>query len=564
MKTRAKPIYRRSSFFKIKYTEKEEFMIKKILAAAALISSVFFASGQSLGTDETTAIREFFEAGSYIEYRNSSGQYVIKSQDKIIGIRESKDKKSTVEIIDVNGNVDSVSWSEITADANRNLLIVPKMKSDKQVITNQMLYSRNLSASGGKRLTIYSWNEEFLNLLMNYYPEYRQGGKIGNIDLEYIVIPSYEYYEFYTENILSKLEEQNSEGGKNQIDIFLLEPEYVKQLADSPYILDINDDLGFTDEDLSKQFKYIKDMGTIDGKLKALSWQCNPSGIIYRRSIAKSVFGTDDPDKIQELLSDWDKFNAAAKELKENGFYIVSGFEDTFRAFQSGAKTPWVIDGKLNIDSSILDWISQQNEFAEDGLTQGYEMWSEEFFSGMMDDGMTFCYLGPNWFIDYIMTPYSQSDFYENNTYGDWAFCKGPQGFDWGGSFICVAKGTDNLPLIKNILEKLTMDDGTMTKIAAGENVFVNNEKVMESIAKGRNGKGILGGQDNLNILIDSAKSMDRSASGPYDYELSEMLKSAMKPYFKGSLPLDLVWRMFFSSVKDKFPDLKIPEQLYY
>ena len=84
-------------------------MIKKFLAAAALITSTFFVSGQSLGTYETSAIREFLEDGYYIEYRNSSGQYVIKSQDKIVGIRESKDKKNTIEIIDVNGDVDSVS-----------------------------------------------------------------------------------------------------------------------------------------------------------------------------------------------------------------------------------------------------------------------------------------------------------------------------------------------------------------------------------------------------------------------------------------------------------------------
>ncbi len=34
----------------------------------------------------------------------------------------------------------------------------------------------------------------------------------------------------------------------------------------------------------------------------------------YRRSIAKDVLGTDDPDKVQEALSTWDKFDKVAEQ----------------------------------------------------------------------------------------------------------------------------------------------------------------------------------------------------------------------------------------------------------
>ena len=37
-----------------------------------------------------------------------------------------------------------------------------------------------------------------------------------------------------------------------------------------------------------------------DGNLKGLSWQGCPGTMIYRRDIAKEVFGTDDPAEVQK------------------------------------------------------------------------------------------------------------------------------------------------------------------------------------------------------------------------------------------------------------------------
>ena len=39
-----------------------------------------------------------------------------------------------------------------------------------------------------------------------------------------------------------------------------------------------------------------------------------------------------------------------------------------------------------------------------------------------------------------------------NGSYGDWGVVKGPQGYFWGGTWICAAAGTDNQDLIKDIV----------------------------------------------------------------------------------------------------------------
>ena len=94
-----------------------------------------------------------------------------------------------------------------------------------------------------------------------------------------------------------------------------------------------------TSADVANQYKYTKDIMTDSkGVLKGVSWQACPGGFIYRRSIAKAVLGTDDPAKVQEALSSWDKFDAVAAQAKAKGYFMLSGFDDAFRVFSDNAK----------------------------------------------------------------------------------------------------------------------------------------------------------------------------------------------------------------------------------
>ena len=96
--------------------------------------------------------------------------------------------------------------------------------------------------------------------------------------------------------------------------MFLIEADYALKYVNSDYTLDVKD-VGLTDDDLKDMYQYTKDIATDSkGKLKATTWQATPGLFAYRRSIAKDVLGTDDPDKVQEALSSWDKFNSVAEK----------------------------------------------------------------------------------------------------------------------------------------------------------------------------------------------------------------------------------------------------------
>lgn len=433
---------------------------------------------------------------------------------------------------------------------------------------DKFLHTISEEGKPGKVLNIYSWNDEFLNRLQNFYPDFDSStGKIGDVTVYYTVIQSYD--EMYQTKLDAALKKQNKAKPQDKVDIFLVEPDYALKYTKSPYTLDMKADLGFTDSDLSSQFQYTKDLGTADGKLKALTWQACPGGLIYRRSMAKEAFGTDDPEKIQALLCDWPSFGEAAEKIKSLGYYMLAGPEDNYRLFYDNAKTPWVVENKennsplINIPTHIWEWVCQQKEFSysERDYTMGVRMWTEKAMTNMGGQGKVFCYFGPTWFIDYVIGPYAEWNQNDNST-GDWAFCKGPESFNWGGTLICAAAGSDNIPLVKDILQKLTCDEKIMERLALETGDFANNEKSMKSVSESGYTNKVLGGQNHIPILIEAAKSIEKKAITNYDATINSILMESMEDYFANRTTENAAWKKFYLGVKEAFPEIGIPVTL--
>ena len=219
---------------------------------------------------------------------------------------------------------------------------------------------------------------------------------------------------------------------------------------------------------------------------------------------------------------------------------MVSGPDDDYRVFSDNVKSPWVVNGKINVDDSIREWVAQQKIYTDKGYNNKASLWSQEQWDGAKKDGKVFCYFGDA----------------ETGSYGDWAFCKGPQGYSWGGTWICAAAGTDNKTLVKDILAKLTTDDTIMTRIAKEEGDFTNNEKAMEAVANSDYGNPFLGGQNHISFFLKSAKSIDKSTISPYDQGMNEELQAAMHDYFNGKVDEATAWENFYTAIKEKYPNL--------
>jgi len=412
--------------------------------------------------------------------------------------------------------------------------------------------------SSGKVLNICVWNEEFQSRFKNYFEA--AGLVPADVTVNWINTPN--QGNAYQNKLDELLLNQENASADEKVDMFLVEADYALKYVDSPYVLDVKKDIGITDADLSKQYKYTQDVMTDSkGNLRGVTWQACPGGFVYRRSIAKAVLGTDDPAEVQKALANWDKFDEVAAKAKAKGYFMLSGFDDAYRVFSDNVTTPCVKDNKISVDPQIKRWIEQTKKYTDKGYNNKANLWSNESFKGAAKTGKVFGYFGPAWFIDFCLAPATLDNpdapkTVGNGSYGDWAFCMGPQGFSWGGTWICGATGSDNVELIKKIMYTMTCDKDTMVKIAKQDSDFVNNEPAMIEVANSDYQNPFLNGQNHIALFLDSAKSISKASMTPYDQGFAEKIQNAFADYYNGDVTEEQAWNNFYTSLTEIYPNL--------
>ena len=243
---------------------------------------------------------------------------------------------------------------------------------------------------------------------------------------------------------------------------------------------------------------------------------------------------------------------------------MLSGFDDALRVFSNNVSQKFVSDDKtLQLDSSIENWIDKTKEYTDNGYNKKTSLWAKDWTAGMGKDGNVFGYFMPAWGINFSMAEGSgakengDGTFEAGGSYGDWAVCTGPQSFNWGGSFICGAAGTDNAALVKDIMQKLCCNQDIMYNISKDTQDFVNNKAANEKLKEKGVTSDFLGGQSLVETLSAAADKIDCSNVSPYDQGCIENLMTAMKDYYNGKCSKDEAIANWKKLVTKQYPALK-------
>ncbi len=372
------------------------------------------------------------------------------------------------------------------------------------------------AAEEGKVLNIYAWNEEFKSRLTDHYKGYEEvdatHGKIGDVDVVWNITPSEN--NAYQNNLDETLLKQDSAAADEKIDLFLVEADYALKYVDTDYTMPMAD-LGITDADLADQYSYTQAIVTdSNGKLKGSSWQACSAGLIYNRDAAKEVLGTDDPDEVQAAVADWDKYVETAKAAQAKGYKMCS-VNDTFRTYSNNVSGKWVQDGVITVDANIKKWVDDSKALVDAKAETTDDLWGDDWAKGKRADGKIFCYFGPAWFFNFCLDVDDETTIAHA---GGWGFCEGPQGYFWGGTWICAAAGTDNPNLVKDIILTMTTDKAVLKEIAVADSDCVNSKSVLADLASSEDGNiALLGGQNPYAQLAAGAEKIDRSNLSDYD-----------------------------------------------
>ncbi len=419
----------------------------------------------------------------------------------------------------------------------------------------------------GKVLNIMCWNDEFQSRFRSFYPDYvktvTEGGKSYDLlrngtKVNFIIEPNDN--NNYQNKLDEKLKGNEKASADDKIDMFLIEADYATKYTGTDYTLDLKKDIGLTDADLSDQYQYTQDIVTYNGALKATSWQATPGLFAYRRDIAKDVLGTDDPNAVQEKLADWTKFDTVAGQMHEKGIKMLSGFADNYRPYSNNMEKPWIENGKVRLDPMIKKWIVNTYNYADKGYIDDNKLWSQAWQADQGPDGRTtgegdsavtgkktFGFFYSTWGINFTLAGNADPDGVgkvlkadgtidtTKSLYGDYAVCKGPASWYWGGSWLCAAKGTDNKSLINDIMYKLTCSAQIAKSITRETQDYTNSKSAMEKLASDSTyGSDFLGGQNHIALFKESAAKIDMKNAGPSDQTLNEGIQNAFESYFFG------------------------------
>ncbi len=358
-----------------------------------------------------------------------------------------------------------------------------------------------------------------------------------------------------------------SSGGDATPDIYTAEAAFVLKYTQgegakyaAPYV-----DLGIDVEKLTKEAdiaKYTIDMGTnTDGKLVGLGYQATGGAFIYRRSIATATWGTDDPTQIKDKIGPgWDKFFAAAKDLKAKGYAIVSGDGDIWHAFENSSDKGWLVDGKLHIDPKREQFLDYAKELKDNGYSNNTTDWTDAWYADMTKTAKTqvFGFFGPAWLINYVLADHSGGKKIGEGTYGDWAACEPTIGFMWGGTWILGNKDTKIKKTVGDIISWITLDssdtglqyfwaNGTLNGPGGTKDTVASGTVMSKSDGK----LDFLNGQNMFEVFVPAGKNARGDNKTPLDESINKAFRDQVNVYTAGKKSKEQAIADFKQTVAD-------------
>lgn len=350
-------------------------------------------------------------------------------------------------------------------------------------------------------------------------------------------------------------------------DVIALEAAFVKEFVEQDnFLMDISDLMANANE-MQTYENSIKVGTASNGEIRAFSYQYTPGAFFYRRSLAKKYLGSDDPAEVQKFVSDWDKFKETAEKLKteSNGrIKMLSGVDELTRPYYANRSQGWVVDGKLTIDPMLDELLEMAKYFADNDYTAGVNQWQEGWQPSMggplkTADGTemeVFSYFMPTWGVTYLLATFAGANS------GDYAICKGPVSWQWGGTWAGVMKNAKNVENAKAFVqfvcldeenltnwatgvytwdylyaidpvltgEKVTNDDGTVTALSQGAGDFVSSKVVINKLLPTIQ-TPVLGGQNNYELFDSVSDSVKTDLMTGYDQKIEDNFVTYVRAY---------------------------------
>ncbi len=270
----------------------------------------------------------------------------------------------------------------------------------------------------------------------NYYPD---------IKVNYVSVPSDEYEQKVLTTIASGAEMPDVVNLESAARGKMVNMDFLERLDAAPYNIKL-------DEVLPIGVPLITNK---KGEVVCIQVDNCVGGYAYDRNLAKKYFGTDDPAEMEKIFSSLDAFIEKSADVGKSGEdFMFASVDDAYSAVSAlYTKEPFVTDGKLTMDSSILPTYQFIEKLVANKATGPYVEWTPAWYTSFASNHVIF-YQAPAWFISFMMKPN------DPDSQGKWGFMSPPGGgFSNGGTAYGIPKKAkeENKPLAWTYINWLTM-----------------------------------------------------------------------------------------------------------
>ncbi len=421
--------------------------------------------------------------------------------------------------------------------------------------SKQSTSEKTLEVDKEKVLKVWSFTDE-LKKPLEYFEEHY------GIETELTIIPTADY---------PTKAQPALESGVGAPDVFTAEIAWVKQWTDLPYWDNLSEDPYNADEWADDFVPYVYELGKDEnGNVKALSWQTTPGGFIYKRWIAREVWGNDDPEFVGEKLSTLEGLFEAAEDMKQAGYKILPD-EGALRWFSHGGNPqPWVNEkDELVFTEAKKEFMDYQKKLRDNAYTAMAPEWSPAWFASIggpvaynagWDEAdpdaenkvEVFGFVMPTWGLHYVIKPNA------GDGASDWGLTNGPSPYFWGGTWLGVYSGSENKGAAWEFVKMMTHDEEFLNWWYEETGDLLSYKPITEKV-KDSAVDEFLNGQNYFDFFLEEAEKIDSGIITKYDQGIDAIWDDIITRFIDGELSKDDAINEFYKQVKNAYPEITTP-----
>lgn len=339
------------------------------------------------------------------------------------------------------------------------------------------------------------------------------------------------------------------QSGQNVPDLFDLERGYIGKFVNSKFVADMS---AMGADDLTKNYvPYVKELGkSDDGKIRAISDHSSPGGYFYIRDVAKQYLGTDDPDKISDMVSSWDKVIALGKQVADKSggkVHLIESASDLFD-IEAYNTQPWVKGNKLNIDPKWKTIYETQQKIRSNNVDAKLGFMSAGW-GNALNDGSVVLTAMPAWASFMISNK-------DNKAAGKYGVAKTPDGYYSGGTYRAIYDKSPNKELAYEFVKYIAGTEWQTHNLGKTGNMPGNAQVYEQNMATFKS--PITGDENVMKYYYDLVKNIPAQKADKYSEEVLSKWRKIASQGITDNTPYDTVVANFKKEVKSAFPEIQV------